>query len=157
MRLKHNEINFPVVRLPFAKYHVCLRCEDIWSPRMWTLWNEWICRWNNSVAPKKNNICFLLWKMHPRLFVFQFPIPHSRGSSHGQTRIIRRAYAEAYYTKMMEESYQLWADLEKESGIKLYRLAFLKFHQLCTTVYTFAKYKYYHQLLFWVQNQDEKF
>ncbi|XP_018418927.1 PREDICTED: peroxisomal sarcosine oxidase [Nanorana parkeri] len=55
------------------------------------------------------------------LLLEQFPLPHSRGSSHGQTRIIRRAYAEDFYTNMMEESYQLWADLERESGIKLYR------------------------------------
>ncbi|XP_063811979.1 peroxisomal sarcosine oxidase isoform X2 [Pseudophryne corroboree] len=55
------------------------------------------------------------------LLLEQFPLPHSRGSSHGQTRIIRRAYAEDFYTYMMEESYQLWAELERESGIKLYR------------------------------------
>ncbi|XP_069801342.1 peroxisomal sarcosine oxidase [Dendropsophus ebraccatus] len=63
-----------------------------------------------------------LAKNHKKtLLLEQFPLPHSRGSSHGQTRIIRRAYAEDFYTNMMEESYQLWAELEKESGIKLYR------------------------------------
>ncbi|KAM4795229.1 peroxisomal sarcosine oxidase [Rhinophrynus dorsalis] len=55
------------------------------------------------------------------LLLEQFPLPHSRGSSHGQTRIIRRAYPEDFYTNMMEESYQLWAELEKESGTTLYR------------------------------------
>ncbi|XP_073524017.1 peroxisomal sarcosine oxidase [Phyllobates terribilis] len=55
------------------------------------------------------------------LLLEQFPLPHSRGSSHGQTRIIRRAYSEDFYTHMMTESYQLWAELEKESGIQLYR------------------------------------
>ncbi|XP_077150432.1 peroxisomal sarcosine oxidase isoform X2 [Ranitomeya variabilis] len=55
------------------------------------------------------------------LLLEQFPLPHSRGSSHGQTRIIRRAYAEDFYTNMMQESYELWAELEKESGIQLYR------------------------------------
>ncbi|XP_040279349.1 peroxisomal sarcosine oxidase [Bufo bufo] len=63
-----------------------------------------------------------LAKNHKKtLLLDQFPLPHSRGSSHGQTRIIRRAYAEDFYTNMMEESYQLWAELEKESGIQLYR------------------------------------
>ncbi|XP_075052942.1 peroxisomal sarcosine oxidase [Mixophyes fleayi] len=55
------------------------------------------------------------------LLLEQFPLPHSRGSSHGQTRIIRRAYAEDFYTNMMDESYQLWAELEREAGIQLYR------------------------------------
>lgn len=51
----------------------------------------------------------------------QFLLPHTRGSSHGQTRIIRRAYAEDYYIALMEESYRLWAELEAETGTKLYR------------------------------------
>lgn len=51
----------------------------------------------------------------------QFVLPHSRGSSHGQTRIIRKAYDEDYYTHMMEECYQLWSQLEKEANVKLYR------------------------------------
>ncbi|XP_068945873.1 peroxisomal sarcosine oxidase [Petaurus breviceps papuanus] len=57
------------------------------------------------------------------LLLEQFFLPHSRGSSHGQTRIIRRAYPEEFYTKMMEECYQIWAQLENESGTKLYRQA----------------------------------
>ncbi|NP_001090110.1 pipecolic acid oxidase L homeolog [Xenopus laevis] len=55
------------------------------------------------------------------LLLEQFPLPHSRGSSHGQTRIIRRAYEEHFYTHMMEECYQLWTELEKESGAQLFR------------------------------------
>ncbi|XP_068126234.1 peroxisomal sarcosine oxidase [Hyperolius riggenbachi] len=61
------------------------------------------------------------------LLLEQFPLPHSRGSSHGQTRIIRRAYEEEFYTNMMVESYQLWAELEKEAGITLYRKTGLLF------------------------------
>ncbi|KAM9001519.1 peroxisomal sarcosine oxidase [Sarcophilus harrisii] len=57
------------------------------------------------------------------LLLEQFFLPHSRGSSHGQSRIIRRAYPENFYTKMMEECYQIWAQLENESGTKLYRQA----------------------------------
>ncbi|XP_072495920.1 peroxisomal sarcosine oxidase [Notamacropus eugenii] len=55
------------------------------------------------------------------LLLEQFFLPHSRGSSHGQSRIIRRAYPEDFYIKMMEECYQIWAQVEKESGTKLYR------------------------------------
>ncbi|KAK5869083.1 hypothetical protein PBY51_010043 [Eleginops maclovinus] len=55
------------------------------------------------------------------LLLEQFVLPHTRGSSHGQTRIIRKAYEQDFYTHMMDESYQLWSQLEKEAGVKLYR------------------------------------
>ncbi|KAG5278788.1 hypothetical protein AALO_G00102780 [Alosa alosa] len=55
------------------------------------------------------------------LLLEQFILPHSRGSSHGQTRIIRKAYPQDFYVRMMEDSYKLWAELEKEAGVKLYR------------------------------------
>ncbi|KAK2831363.1 hypothetical protein Q7C36_016449 [Tachysurus vachellii] len=55
------------------------------------------------------------------LLLEQFVLPHSRGSSHGQTRIIRKAYEHDFYIHMMQESYKLWAELEKEAGVKLYR------------------------------------
>ncbi|XP_024121101.1 peroxisomal sarcosine oxidase [Oryzias melastigma] len=55
------------------------------------------------------------------LLLEQFVLPHSRGSSHGQTRIIRKAYEEDFYVRMMEESYKLWTQMEKEAGVKLYR------------------------------------
>ncbi|XP_075760651.1 peroxisomal sarcosine oxidase isoform X4 [Pelodiscus sinensis] len=55
------------------------------------------------------------------LLLEQFPLPHSRGSSHGQSRIIRRAYPQEHYALMMAESYQLWERLEAEAGTRLYR------------------------------------
>lgn len=55
------------------------------------------------------------------LLLEQFFLPHSRGSSHGQSRIIRRAYPEDFYTRMMDECYQMWAQLEHEAGTQLYR------------------------------------
>uniref|UniRef100_A0A8C7BGX1 Peroxisomal sarcosine oxidase n=1 Tax=Neovison vison TaxID=452646 RepID=A0A8C7BGX1_NEOVI len=51
----------------------------------------------------------------------QFFLPHSRGSSHGQSRIIRRAYPEDFYTQMMDECYQIWAQLEREAGTQFHR------------------------------------
>ncbi|XP_061574681.1 peroxisomal sarcosine oxidase [Cololabis saira] len=55
------------------------------------------------------------------LLLEQFVLPHTRGSSHGQTRIIRKAYDHDFYSRMMQECYQLWAQLEREAGVRLYR------------------------------------
>lgn len=55
------------------------------------------------------------------LLLEQFFLPHSRGSSHGQSRIIRKAYPEDFYTQMMDECYQMWAQLEREAGTQLHR------------------------------------
>lgn len=55
------------------------------------------------------------------LLLEQFFLPHSRGSSHGQSRIIRKAYPEDFYVRMMHECYQTWAQLEREAGTQLHR------------------------------------
>ncbi|XP_047451090.1 peroxisomal sarcosine oxidase [Mugil cephalus] len=55
------------------------------------------------------------------LLLEQFVLPHTRGSSHGQTRIIRYAYEQDFYINMMRECFQLWAQLEREAGVTLYR------------------------------------
>ncbi|XP_007935584.1 peroxisomal sarcosine oxidase [Orycteropus afer afer] len=69
--------------------------------------------------------CFTAYHMakHRKkvLLLEQFFLPHSRGSSHGQSRIIRRAYPEDFYTQMMDECYQIWAQLEQEAGTQLHR------------------------------------
>ena len=50
----------------------------------------------------------------------RFQPPHSFGSSHGRTRIIREAYFEhPAYVPLLQRAYELWANLEKESGRKL--------------------------------------
>ncbi|MGV3617768.1 MAG: FAD-dependent oxidoreductase [Fimbriimonas sp.] len=49
----------------------------------------------------------------------RFPLFHARGSSHGRSRIVRRAYPDPFYTAIMAEAYPLWADLETASGRKL--------------------------------------
>jgi len=53
------------------------------------------------------------------LLLEQFAVPHSRGSSHGQTRIIRRIYAEQHYADMMNEAYDQWRQLELEADTTL--------------------------------------
>src|SRR5258708_3525042 len=50
----------------------------------------------------------------------RFQPPHSIGSSHGLTRIIREAYFEhPLYVPLVRRAYQLWGDLEKQAGRQL--------------------------------------
>lgn len=42
----------------------------------------------------------------------QFAINHDRGSSHGRSRIVRKAYPDPYYTSLMVEGYPLWHALQ---------------------------------------------
>lgn len=56
------------------------------------------------------------------LGVDRFHPPHDRGSSHGQTRLIRKAYFEhPDYVPLVLRSYSLWNEWEKESGRRLLR------------------------------------
>lgn len=51
------------------------------------------------------------------LGIDQFSPPHTQGSSHGLSRIIREAYYEdPRYVPLLQRAYQLWADLEHRSG-----------------------------------------
>src|SRR4051812_22692893 len=51
----------------------------------------------------------------------QFQLAHDRGSSHGQTRIIRKAYFEnPSYVPLLSRAYELWAELSQESQQQLY-------------------------------------
>ncbi len=57
------------------------------------------------------------------LGIEQFDIPHAMGSSHGVTRIIRKAYFEhPSYVPLLHRAYELWRDLEKTSGHELLRI-----------------------------------
>jgi len=51
----------------------------------------------------------------------QFGPAHDRGSSHGETRIIRQAYFEhPDYVPLLQTAYRLWAELEAETGRSLF-------------------------------------
>jgi sarcosine oxidase len=51
----------------------------------------------------------------------RFRPPHSLGSSHGQTRIIREAYFEhPIYVPIVQRAYELWDELANESGQQLF-------------------------------------
>lgn len=51
----------------------------------------------------------------------QFPLVHDRGSSHGETRIIRQAYFEhPDYVPLLLRTYELWRDLEQSANRTLF-------------------------------------
>lgn len=52
----------------------------------------------------------------------QYPLVHARGSSHGETRIIRKAYFEhPDYVPLLRRAYDLWRELEQDVQLPLYR------------------------------------
>lgn len=51
----------------------------------------------------------------------RFRPPHTRGSSHGYSRIIRQAYFEhPQYVPLVQRAYECWAELERLSGMRLF-------------------------------------
>lgn len=56
------------------------------------------------------------------LLLEQFQPGHSRGSSHGDGRIIRFAYPEPIYLEMAQLAYPAWAELEQRSGQPLIQI-----------------------------------
>ena len=55
------------------------------------------------------------------LGIDQFAPPHDKGSSHGETRLLRVAYAEApAYVPMAKRSIELWRALERRTGENLF-------------------------------------
>jgi len=50
----------------------------------------------------------------------QFEAAHDRGSSHGQSRMIRQAYMEgAFYIPLLRSAYEFWDRLERDTGRSL--------------------------------------
>lgn len=57
---------------------------------------------------------------HWVLALDRFSVTHDRGSSHGQTRLIRQAYFEhPDYVPLLLRAYELWRDLERRTGRRL--------------------------------------
>ena len=52
----------------------------------------------------------------------QFRLGHSRGSSHGRSRIVRLAYPELEFVELAREAFRGWRELEHESGLELLEL-----------------------------------
>jgi sarcosine oxidase len=49
----------------------------------------------------------------------QFELGHTRGSSHGRTRIFRLAYPEVKWVRLAQDAFEGWRELERESGEQL--------------------------------------
>jgi sarcosine oxidase len=65
-----------------------------------------------------------LWRLAARgiscISFDRFDPPHDRGSSHGESRIIRTAYFEGpEYVPLVQVAFRLWRELEHESGTSL--------------------------------------
>jgi sarcosine oxidase len=67
--------------------------------------------------------CYLARRGVRVLGLEQFGIPHALGAHHGHTRMIRTAYFEhPDYVPLLERAYELWGELEDQSGEKLLHL-----------------------------------
>jgi monomeric sarcosine oxidase len=63
---------------------------------------------------------FLAMSGHETVGYEQFEVGHTRGSSHGESRIIRYTYPDSVYTAMMSDAYPLWHALEEEAQQELF-------------------------------------
>jgi sarcosine oxidase len=74
-----------------------------------------------GVGAMGSSTCFHLASRGKRVLgLEQFNIPHDRGSSHGHSRVIRKAYFEhPDYVPLLERSYALWDELEAISNRRL--------------------------------------
>lgn len=59
---------------------------------------------------------------HDVVLLEQFEAGHTRGSSHGGSRIFRHAYADPVYVRMAAAALPLWRELEADSGRTLLEL-----------------------------------
>ncbi|MGH2784815.1 MAG: FAD-dependent oxidoreductase [Actinomycetota bacterium] len=56
------------------------------------------------------------------LLLERFELDHTRGSSHGATRIFRFAYPDPLYVRMAQQALPMWRELEAQSGENLLKL-----------------------------------
>src|SRR5579862_9292624 len=56
---------------------------------------------------------------HDVVLFEQYALGHDRGSSHGRSRIIRKAYPDPFYTAIMDKAYGLWQDLQRYSDSQI--------------------------------------
>src|SRR5437868_8023786 len=74
-----------------------------------------------GVGGMGSSTCYHLARRGKRVLGLErFGIPHTRGSSHGYTRIIRMAYYEhPSYVMLLRRAYELWREIEEKSGEQL--------------------------------------
>ena len=82
------------------------------------------------------NGCAAAWALRRRgvevTLVDQFEPGHTRGSSHGRSRIFRLAYPERHWVELAEDALAGWRELEQETGVALLELYGLV--ELCSSV-----------------------
>jgi sarcosine oxidase len=82
------------------------------------------------------NGCAAAWALRRRgadvTLVDQFEPGHTRGSSHGRSRIFRLAYPEQHWVELAEQALSGWRELEQETGTTLLELYGLV--ELCSSV-----------------------
>jgi sarcosine oxidase len=59
---------------------------------------------------------------HDVVLYEQFEVGHTRGSSHGRSRIVRLAYPEVEFVELAQEAFAGWRELEREAGVELLEL-----------------------------------
>lgn len=59
---------------------------------------------------------------HDVVLYEQFEVGHTRGSSHGRSRIVRLAYPDVEFVELAVESFAGWRELEREAGVQLLEL-----------------------------------
>ncbi|WP_051740640.1 FAD-dependent oxidoreductase [Streptomyces xylophagus] len=64
----------------------------------------------------------LVRRGHEVTLVEAYDIGHKHGSSHGSSRIYRRAYGDPLYVRLTGEARELWQELEYDTGTQLLRL-----------------------------------
>jgi len=57
------------------------------------------------------------------MFLSQFPLFNSRGSSHGGSRITRYTYDSKHHASMMPEAFKKWEELEEKTEQELFMYA----------------------------------
>lgn len=74
-----------------------------------------------GVGAMGSSACYHLARRGRRVLgLEQFRVGHDRGSSHGQSRMIRTAYYEhPDYVPLLRRAYELWGELEHAAGLKL--------------------------------------
>jgi len=60
---------------------------------------------------------------HDVVLYEQFEFGHTRGSSHGRSRIVRLAYPEVEFVELAKESFAGWRELEREADVPLLQLS----------------------------------
>jgi monomeric sarcosine oxidase len=59
---------------------------------------------------------------HDVVLYEQFEVGHTRGSSHGRSRIVRLAYPEVEFVELAQEAFAGWRELERDAGVELLEL-----------------------------------